>query len=127
MIKSEKGQATVELALTLTILMLFIFLIIDFGRIFHTYLTLEHASREGARLASVGATDDEVVQRIRTNTISLNSNQLTITQAPNRVNRTRGTYVTVQLTYPITVSIPLIKSVLPDPIILHAETVMRVE
>ncbi|MBU9721316.1 MULTISPECIES: TadE/TadG family type IV pilus assembly protein [Bacillaceae] len=127
MIKSEKGQATVELALTLTILVFILFVIIDFGRIFHVYLTLEHASREGARIASVGGTDADVVERVRTSAGSLNTNQISISQTPSRVNRSRGNYVTVQLSYPITPSVPIINNVLPESLEIKANTVMRIE
>ncbi|WP_169823171.1 TadE family protein [Anaerobacillus alkalilacustris] len=127
MIRSQKGQATVELAITLTILVFLIFIIIDFGRIFHAYLTLEHAGREGARVASVGGTDTDVIQRVKESAPSLNTNQITISQIPSKVGRTRGTYVTIDLAYPITLSVPLLKTVLPDPVVLNAKTVMRVE
>ncbi|MCL7746731.1 TadE/TadG family type IV pilus assembly protein [Halalkalibacter alkaliphilus] len=125
MIRSEKGQAVVELALTMTVLVFLIFGIIDFGRIFHAYLTLEHASREGARVASVGGTNAEVVQRIREASPSLRSENITI--APISASRTRGSYVTIDLSYPVSFSIPVFKSVLPDPLTLRSKTVMRVE
>ncbi len=123
--KSEKGQATVELALSLTILVFFIFAIIDFGRIFHSYLSIEHASREAARIASLGATDSEVVQIAKQSAPSLNSNDLGITISPSI--RTRGTYVTIHTTYPVSISIPLLQNVLPDPLVIKGKTVMRVE
>ncbi|OLO38948.1 hypothetical protein BTR23_10400 [Alkalihalophilus pseudofirmus] len=127
MIKSEKGQATVELAFTLTILVFLIFVIIDFGRIFHAYLTLEHAGREAARIASVGGTDAEVVQRVRDSAPALNSNHISISQSPSKQGRTRGTYVTIQLSYPISFSIPLLKVVLPEQLNINVKSVMRVE
>ena len=43
--KSQKGQAIVETALILPILLMLLFGITDFGRIFHVYLTLDHAGK----------------------------------------------------------------------------------
>ncbi|WP_458413552.1 TadE/TadG family type IV pilus assembly protein [Schinkia sp. CFF1] len=127
MIKSQKGQAMVELALTLPILILILFGIIDFGRIFHVYLTLENAGREAARIASLGGTDTEIAQMAKQAAPSLNGNNITVTASPSKSYRTTGTYVTVTLTYPISFSIPLLSSFLPDPVMIHSKTVMRVE
>ena len=40
LMKSEKGQSLVEFALVIPLLILLLFGIVDFGRIFHAYLTL---------------------------------------------------------------------------------------
>lgn len=127
MIKNEKGQATVELALSLIVLILILFAIIDFGRIFHAYLTLEHAGREGARIASLGGNDLEVVEQVRNSATSLNTNELGIAITPPIESRTRGTYVTVQLSYPISFSIPILEPFTKSPPTLKSKTIMRVE
>ena len=57
--KSEKGQSLVEFALVLPLLILLLFGIIDFGRIFNAYLTIDHAGRDAARTASIGKNDDK--------------------------------------------------------------------
>lgn len=125
--KSEKGQATVELALSITLLTFILFAIIDFGRIFHMYLTLENASREAARAAVVGKTDVEVNQIIITAAPTLAGEDVIVDITPTLASRTRGTYVTVKLTYPMTFSVPLFKEILPETINVSAETVMRME
>lgn len=51
--KSEKGQAMVEFALVLPVLLLIIAGIIDFGWVFHQQVIANNASREAARYASV--------------------------------------------------------------------------
>jgi len=127
LIRSEKGQATVELAFSLVILMLILFGIIDFGRIFHAYLTLDYASREAARVASVGGTDAEVIERAKASAPSLNATRVNVTVAPASQNRSRGTYVTINMSYPVSISIPLLQNILPNPIVLNSKTVMRVE
>jgi Flp pilus assembly protein TadG len=127
LMKSEKGQATVELALTLTLLIFLIFAIIDFGRIFHAYLTLDHASREAARVASVGATDLTIQQRAKDSAPSLDTSQMSVSILSSNQTRSRGTYVTVKISYPIDFSIPLLKDLSSGPLVLNSETVMRVE
>jgi Flp pilus assembly protein TadG len=47
---TERGQAVIELALTLPLLLLVVFGIIDFGFMFQRYESVTNAAREGARL-----------------------------------------------------------------------------
>ncbi|WP_251553648.1 TadE family protein [Neobacillus muris] len=127
MIKSEKGQATVELAIALTLITLILFSIIDFGRIFHAYLALENAGREAARQASLGAADTEVIRTAYSTAPSLDDDLLMVNITPSELNRKSGIYVTVTLSYPISPSIPGLKEILPDSLMIKSKTVMRVE
>jgi Flp pilus assembly protein TadG len=127
LIKSQKGQATVELAISLTLLVFLLFAIIDFGRIFHTYLSLEHAGREAARIASIGGTDAEVTQRARDSAPALHPDSISISISPTKESRKRGTYTTIDLSYPLQISVPLLQNVLPNPLAIKVKTVMRVE
>lgn len=127
MIRSQKGQATVELALCLVILLLIVFGIIDFGRIFQAYLTTNHASREGARLATLGAADTEIIYATKNAAQSLDTDNLTVTVTPQKDLRKRGVYVTVSTTYPVIISVPLMEKVLPNPFTVKSKIVMRVE
>lgn len=45
----ERGAAMVEMAIVLPVLLLLVFGIIDFGRLYNTQVTLTHAAREGIR------------------------------------------------------------------------------
>jgi len=47
---NERGQAVIELALTLPLLLIVVFGIIDFGFMFQRYEAVTNAAREGARL-----------------------------------------------------------------------------
>jgi Flp pilus assembly protein TadG len=51
--RNERGQAIVEFALVLPILMAILLGIIQFGIIFNNYITLTDATRAGARKAAV--------------------------------------------------------------------------
>ena len=53
----EKGQTLVEFALILPILLLVFFVIIESGRLFHAYITVQHAARVAARYAVTGQRD----------------------------------------------------------------------
>jgi len=47
--RQEEGQGLLEFALIFTLLMMLLFAIIDFSRIFFAYATMSHGAREGAR------------------------------------------------------------------------------
>jgi len=51
--KSESGQALVEFALVLPILLILLCGIIDFGWIYYNQISLSNAAREGARYAAI--------------------------------------------------------------------------
>jgi Flp pilus assembly protein TadG len=49
-VRNERGQSVIEMALTLPLLLLIVFGIIDFGFMFQRYEVVTNAAREGARL-----------------------------------------------------------------------------
>jgi Flp pilus assembly protein TadG len=51
----ESGQALVEMALLMPILIVIVMGAIDFGRVFFAYTSVANAAREGAMCASLGA------------------------------------------------------------------------
>ena len=57
---SERGQATVELALTIFIFLAFILVLADMVRICYHWVSLQYAVNEGARFASLGSTTGEL-------------------------------------------------------------------
>lgn len=125
--RSEKGQSTVEMALSLTVLVLLLFGIIDFGRLFHAYLALDHAGREAARAASIGDSDVQINDVAQHAALGLDPAKLNISITPTQADRKRGTYVTVSLKYSIEILTPLMSQFIPNPYQLQNQTVMRVE
>ncbi len=137
--KSQKGQSLVETALILPILLLLVFGITDFGRIFHAYLTLDHAGREAARVASIGSGLDDVADEIKEATSTLESND---SETDNKVNYqiiceetkpnectekpNSGEDVIITLTYPVDFLTPVIGQIIEE-FDLKDTTVMRVE
>lgn len=122
--RSEKGQSLVEFALVVPLLLVLLFGIIDFGRVFHVYLTLDHAGREAARAASIGK-DDLTVKTVAVNdasSINLTDDKISINPSP----RSSGTDVTITITYKIDFLTPIIAQMV-GPFDLKNKTVMRVE
>jgi len=128
-VKTERGQTLVELALVLPVLVLILFGILEFGRIFHSYIVITNAAREGARLGALGKSDEEIIARIReASPLYLADSRLRITKLePNESARNPGVPLTVEVVYDVELVTPLISSILPNPITLKSTAVMRVE
>lgn len=66
--KNEKGQAIVELAIAIPVLLLVLCGIIDFGWIFSNKMVITYCSREGARYGTVNAaaqySQADIAQRV---------------------------------------------------------------
>ncbi len=62
--KGEKGQALVEFALLVPIFLILLFAIVDFGMGFYSWITVTNSAREGARLGSVQATEQQIIDRV---------------------------------------------------------------
>src|SRR5512143_1254270 len=60
--KNERGQSMVELALTITFLMMLLAGTIDLGRAFFTWLAMRDAAQEGASYGSVNPNDVSGIQ-----------------------------------------------------------------
>ncbi len=64
--RREDGQALIEAALTIPILLLIAVGIFEFGRAYQTWQILTNAAREGARMAVLpGSNADDIVTRVR--------------------------------------------------------------
>ena len=63
---SERGQALIETALALPLVLLLSVSVFEFGRAFQQWQILTNAAREGARLATLpGTTDEAVASRVQ--------------------------------------------------------------
>lgn len=58
--RSRRGQTIAEFALTLPLLLLLMFGIIEFGRIFQSWVTIQNAARQAARYAVTGGYDQKM-------------------------------------------------------------------
>lgn len=125
--KSEKGQALVEMAFVIPILLMLVFGITEFGRIFGTQLILSNSAREGARFAAVGATDTEIITKIVNNVTVLDNSKLFISITPDDTLRRRGESVKIKIQYPVEIYAPLISEITGNPYIAKGEAIMRME
>jgi Flp pilus assembly protein TadG len=132
----EDGQAFVELALVLPVLLLLLLGVIQFGNVFRDYIALTDATRVGARQASVSRSilpDSSriplVVSKVQRAAVNLDASKMTITVTPVKVDGVTPGWeesgdVTVRSTYPF--KIDMFGLVLYDGL-LQSRTTERVE
>lgn len=127
MIKEEKGQSLVEMALLLPVLLLLLAGIFDFGRLLYSYTHLHLATQETVRLGGLGRGDAEITQFARNYVDLGDSSLLEVKISPSEENRNSGEYMTLTLDYPIEIITPFFSSIIPTPIVLSTESTIRVE
>jgi Flp pilus assembly protein TadG len=104
--QTERGQTFVEFALALPILTVILFAIIQFGIVFHDYVTITDASRAGARKAAVSRNvpsatrTSGVVTAVRNSAQNLDQEELDVAVTSTWE---KGEDVTVTATYPYTI------------------------
>jgi Flp pilus assembly protein TadG len=120
----QSGQAAIEFALVLPILVTFLFLITDFGRFFNAYNDLNQMAADGARMAAVGTLTQAGAPAL----VSASADTKTTRSATVTVSYPAGACAvggTVKVTATTTVTfIPILK-ISPIPLSGHSE--MRVE
>jgi Flp pilus assembly protein TadG len=126
-LKNEKGQSIVEFALLLPILILIIMAIIEFGLLLNTYLALNNASREGARIGIVGGTDAQIQNTVLTTSPTLESRYISVVITPSQASRKAGDTLKVTVYYQYHTIIPIIGNIINNIVNLNAETSMRIE
>lgn len=119
----EGGQATVELALALPVLVLVLTALIEAGMIGLDQLRLWHAAREAARVAVVDADADEAQAAAARS--GLDPISMKIDPAPS--GRTSGAPLSVRLAYRPGGHVPLVGDLLFGATTLTAEATMRIE
>jgi Flp pilus assembly protein TadG len=111
----RKGAAIMEGALVMLVFMMILFGIIDFARAIFAYNSVEFASREAARWASVRGVQsgqEATVQQIQnftfTQLVGMNANNTNVAVAWNN-NKVPGSFVTITVNHsfdPITPFLP---------------------
>lgn len=119
--KSEKGQALVEFALVLPILLGLIMGMIEFGWILNGKLTLTNAAREGARAAV--ASEDAIIAAKDAVVKACQASDLTSIGATINIDETARS-ATVKASAKIK---PLVGLFLDKDVSLTAQAVMRLE
>ncbi|HWO69603.1 MAG TPA: TadE/TadG family type IV pilus assembly protein [Actinomycetota bacterium] len=117
----ERGAAAVEFAIVVSLLLLLVFGIIAFGMFYSRFQVFQGAAREGARLAAVRASQDEIRQRvvdsagpygaeIPSSTIAVQIDDVTSTATEPCSDSTSGHKVTVTWDQPFDIVLPLVPS-----------------
>lgn len=126
-LKDQKGQALVEFAIVLPILLLLVMGILQFGMMLNSYLTIENAAREGARTGIIGSSDSEIQNLIISTSPNLDPAKLKVTITPSGAVRKPGDTLTVKVTYNYELIVPIISNLFNDVVVLNGQTSMRVE
>ena len=126
---NEAGQAVVEFAIILPVLLMVLFAILQFGVVFNNYIQVTAAAREGARKASVSrslgtaAAETAATAAAKAAAPGLKQSSITVTY-PNSPTFAQGSDVAVKVTYPYAISII---GVVVSSGNLSSTTTMRVE
>jgi Flp pilus assembly protein TadG len=114
----QRGQATVEFALLLPVLVFAMLAVIQVALVVRDDLAVVHAAREAVRAASV---DPDPGAAARAAHATLARADVEVGERP-----AVGEQITVQVTYVSRTELPLVGALFPDPT-LRARAVMRVE
>ena len=125
--RDQRGQALVEMALVIPLFFLFLFGVIEMGRIGHAYITVSNAARAGTRIATTGGSDLEIQSAVLAAAPTLNPSEITINISPSQSYRQSGQGISVQVTYPVDLIIPIISNIIPNPVVVSTTLKMRLE
>lgn len=119
---AERGQSTVEFALSLPVLVFLAALLVQIGIVASMQARLWHAAREAARIAVVDPNEDAVAAAARAGGLQ----GIEISIDPPSHHRRFGEPLTVELTLRPAGGIPLVSSIFAH-MTLSAEATMRIE
>ena len=118
-LRSARGQATVELALVLPLVLTLALVVVQVGLVARDAVRVTHAARSATRAASVGL-DDDSVRRAASEGSGLAPSRLSV------VVVRAGDWVTVRVTYRCPTDVPLVGTLAPA-VVLRDQLTMRVE
>ena len=108
--------------MVLPVLILLVVGMMQFGLLFHEFLLVTHAAREGARVATLGGSDAEIVAAV--NAAAASPSDTDIMPA----SRVRGAQVTITVTKHVELITPLFSAMFPqNPVPISGTSIMRVE
>lgn len=104
--RGERGQSLTEFALVLPLVALLLFGVIQFGIVFHQYVTLTDAVRAGARQGAVGRHQSDPAgdaeDRVRESAADLDQAKLSVSVSSTWQ---QGEDVSVTATYPYSIDL----------------------
>ncbi len=121
------GQATVEAALALPVVLISLLLIVQVGVVVRDALSLGLAAREGAREGAVSAQESRVRDAVIRSRGPLQASAIVIEISPSQSQMRRGEQVSVRLRYTERLNIPVVNRIVTTSLVLRAESTMRLE
>jgi Flp pilus assembly protein TadG len=113
----ERGQSMVELALTITLLLILLAGTIDLGRALFTWLEMRDAAQEGASYGSICPTGD-VDARVRANLNPIYTYSVIVSP-----NTSRGSTKTVTVSTNLPLTMPFLSTILGSDTIAITATI----
>ena len=138
-IRSEKGAALIEAAITVPVILLISVGIFEFGRAYQTQQVLTNAAREGARVAVLTATTDDAVRTRVRNYLQAGSlpnyatANINVSRSVAMTGPDTGSQVTIEYPFQFMVLNPVVKLIAPSdnrtgaPITMQSSALMRNE
>ena len=126
LLRSELGQAIVETAIVLPVVLLLLVAIVDAGRVFHAWLIVTNAAREGARSASTQQPWSTVEARIDAAAGSWTCAS-DLTCDPTNIQGTSGDPVSIRVSREVSLLTPIISALWGGPVTLNGEATMQLE
>ena len=127
--RTQRGQATVELALTLPVVILALLLVVQVGLVARSQVLVVHAAREGARAAAVGGSSS-TVRAAAASSPGLDARHMRVDVDVDvgvaGGGIAGGALARVEVRYRAPTDVPLVGALLGEPE-LTAEVAMRVE
>jgi Flp pilus assembly protein TadG len=128
--KNQKGQAVVETALVIPLLLVFLCMIIDTGRIVYFECRLNSICQESVRMAGIGYGETEIRSYVLNQFGSSYASTLNVSfspDVPDGTPRKSGDLVTVILSDDINYITPFANAILHSPFKAAAQSTIRVE
>ena len=137
--RSEKGAALIEAAITVPVILLISVGIFEFGRAYQTWQVLTNAAREGARMAVItGTTDADIKTRVQNymtagSLPNASTATVTITRGVALTGPDTGTSIAIDYPFQFMVLNPVVRLIAPSdtttgaPITMKSSALMRNE
>jgi Flp pilus assembly protein TadG len=114
--KSERGQSLVELAVSITVILLLLAGAVDFSIAYFSFAAMQDAAQEGALYGSVNPTDTAgIITRVRrasSNPVDLENETLVNVTVTLNGDACEGNEVTVNVIYDYPISMPFIGAII---------------
>lgn len=114
--QGERGQSLVEIAISLTVIMMLVVGVVDFSIAYFTYAALEDAAQEGALYGSINPTDTAgIITRVRsasTNPVDLSDAAEVNVQVNVTGTACEGNPIQVEVLYDYPISMPFLGTII---------------